>query len=734
MARKKGEELKDSWVLLSNFAGEKISPKKWENLTGNRNKYLRVLGSRFYGLDFRTEDHQVFAGRNQFEALARKYENFERIIRKTFLILCEKVQRDDEFKVDETQIDLAIEKAQGVIEKENRIDGQTILTKRTCTEEQVWAIAGGKEANLGRIGKMYGLPSLRVEDGAVVVSNLQLASLEVAVKARFFILMASLEEVVSQGGQITEETIEQAEVRALAGLNAGFKDVAEITKRGHQVEKKTVALEALAESVLFEPEIVVETCPADPEFRPAEILTFQKAGGGIKGLMMKQSVGHMRRIAEKAGGVTIAEDKMRITIRGASHENIERARNYFIAFANLLAEKECREKTDVSRVLSVVLDEADPSTLQGIERQPKGKGQTVGDSSGRVKKFFRELDLRLYGARTPNQKKYISVLEADDYGLVLAQGPAGTGKTLLFLQRAVAKLRDHYRGEPNARFKKLVLSYPLISNGQKVGFLPGDLKAKTNGKYRTYYDHLVDMLAPLRADGEPNEEMGRNALEFLMDEGIIAIELLEDMMGKSYRNTIVVLDEAQNATSEQMICLLTRPEESSRLFIFGDVDQCYLPQSKEGDERFEVPSNILIDEEGVVCVKKNSISLPIGSHKDIGKFTFDKGSLKYVVPRSGFTEALICYSGHPDVACCLLERKDIQRRGLNRHILELRHALRDTSCQITGQTPKGEGSRDIETLLQECTLLPERPAQEARFGTLIDIRAAKKKDACALGS
>ena len=158
--------------------------------------------------------------------------------------------------------------------------------------------------------------------------------------------------------------------------------------------------------------------------------------------------------------------------------------------------------------------------------------------------------------RTANQRAYVSAFARDD--IVFGLGPAGTGKTYLAMAVAVASLLKE-------RVRKIVLCRPAVEAGEKLGFLPGDLAEKVNPYLRPLYDALYDMVDEERA--------GR-----MIERGIIEVAPLAFMRGRTLNNAFIILDEAQNATEEQMKMFLTRLGNESRAAVTGDLSQIDLPR------------------------------------------------------------------------------------------------------------------------------------------------------------
>ncbi|MCE0482938.1 MAG: PhoH family protein [Methylacidiphilales bacterium] len=157
------------------------------------------------------------------------------------------------------------------------------------------------------------------------------------------------------------------------------------------------------------------------------------------------------------------------------------------------------------------------------------------------------------------QKKYVEAIK--DHDLIFGIGPAGTGKTFLAMAMAVAALK-------NEEVNRIVLTRPAVEAGEALGFLPGDLQEKIFPYLRPLYDALNDMLE--------NEEIQR-----CMDKGIIEIAPLAYMRGRTLSRSFVILDEAQNTTTEQMFMFLTRLGEDSKCVVTGDPSQVDLPHNRK---------------------------------------------------------------------------------------------------------------------------------------------------------
>ena len=157
-----------------------------------------------------------------------------------------------------------------------------------------------------------------------------------------------------------------------------------------------------------------------------------------------------------------------------------------------------------------------------------------------------------------NQKNYINAIR--NYDIVIAIGPAGTGKTYLAMAMAVAALL-------NKEVERIILARPAVEAGEKLGFLPGDIVEKVNPYLRPLYDALHDMMDFEKATR-------------LIQHGIIEVAPLAFMRGRTLNNSFIILDEAQNTTSEQMMMFLTRMGFDSKVVITGDITQVDLPAAK----------------------------------------------------------------------------------------------------------------------------------------------------------
>jgi phosphate starvation-inducible PhoH-like protein len=160
--------------------------------------------------------------------------------------------------------------------------------------------------------------------------------------------------------------------------------------------------------------------------------------------------------------------------------------------------------------------------------------------------------------RSENQKKYIDAIKQHD--MVIGIGPAGTGKTYLAMAMAINALLKK-------QVSRIILARPAVEAGERLGFLPGDLQEKINPYLRPLYDALFDMMDSEKAYS-------------LIDKGVIEIAPLAFMRGRTLNDSFIILDEAQNTTSEQMKMYLTRLGFNSKTVITGDTTQIDLPAGK----------------------------------------------------------------------------------------------------------------------------------------------------------
>ena len=160
--------------------------------------------------------------------------------------------------------------------------------------------------------------------------------------------------------------------------------------------------------------------------------------------------------------------------------------------------------------------------------------------------------------KTLGQREYVAAIRKN--ALTFGVGPAGTGKTYLAMAAAVVALK-------NKEVERIVLTRPAVEAGEKLGFLPGDLTQKVDPYLRPLYDALFDLMGP-------------ESYQRLADRGVIEVAPLAYMRGRTLSDSFIILDEAQNTTSEQMKMFLTRMGFRSRMVITGDLTQVDLPRGR----------------------------------------------------------------------------------------------------------------------------------------------------------
>ena len=162
-------------------------------------------------------------------------------------------------------------------------------------------------------------------------------------------------------------------------------------------------------------------------------------------------------------------------------------------------------------------------------------------------------------ARTPNQKRLVEEFDKND--MVFAIGPAGSGKTYTAIALAVRALK-------RKSIRKIILSRPAVEAGEKLGFLPGDMREKIDPYLQPLYDALEDMIPPIK-------------LKEYLENNVIQIAPLAFMRGRTLNDAVIILDEAQNTTKPQIKMFLTRLGLNGKMIITGDITQIDLPLSQQ---------------------------------------------------------------------------------------------------------------------------------------------------------
>jgi len=230
----------------------------------------------------------------------------------------------------------------------------------------------------------------------------------------------------------------------------------------------------------------------------------------------------------------------RIELEGAPRD-VARAEQLFADYEHLRKTGHQFVNGDLSSMLRVVV--GDPNaTLRGLAE------------AGRQRSFGR----RTVQPKSPNQRRYLEAIEKHD--MVFGVGPAGTGKTYLAVAMAISALL-------NKQVNRIILARPAVEAGERLGFLPGTLQEKIDPYLRPLYDALFDMLEPER-------------VERYLEKNVIEIAPIAFMRGRTLNDSFVILDEAQNTTSEQMKMFVTRLGFNSKAVITGDITQIDLPTAR----------------------------------------------------------------------------------------------------------------------------------------------------------
>ncbi len=188
-------------------------------------------------------------------------------------------------------------------------------------------------------------------------------------------------------------------------------------------------------------------------------------------------------------------------------------------------------------------------------------------------------------ARTPNQRRMVTATEEND--MVFAIGPAGSGKTYTAVALAVRAMK-------NREVKRIILTRPAVEAGENLGFLPGDLREKLDPYLQPLYDALRDMIPPEKLNDH-------------FEKGLIQIAPLAFMRGRTLDHAFVILDEAQNATENQLKMFLTRMGRSAKFVITGDITQVDLPPKQKSG--LTKAMTVLDNKEGIsiVMLDKNDV-------------------------------------------------------------------------------------------------------------------------------
>lgn len=213
-------------------------------------------------------------------------------------------------------------------------------------------------------------------------------------------------------------------------------------------------------------------------------------------------------------------------------------------------------------------------------------------------------------SRSENQQRLIDAYEKTD--MVFAIGPAGTGKTYLSIALAVKALKEKTA-------KKIILSRPAVEAGEKLGFLPGDMKEKIDPYLQPLYDALEDMLPAVK-------------LQDMLEKRVIQIAPLAFMRGRTLSDAVVILDEAQNTTTAQIRMFLTRMGWNTKMIITGDLTQVDLPHGTTSGLREAI--DVLKDVDGISIINMNEKD--IVRHKLVTKIVnaYKKADIRNIKPSS----------------------------------------------------------------------------------------------------
>ncbi|MBO4482917.1 MAG: PhoH family protein [Prevotella sp.] len=240
-------------------------------------------------------------------------------------------------------------------------------------------------------------------------------------------------------------------------------------------------------------------------------------------------------------------------------------------------EEMCRFEENIEKIRRHLLKYntiGDEDILDIVKGNP-----TKGDGSDDA--LLYNISGRPIRSRSANQQQIVDAFNEND--MVFAVGPAGTGKTYLGIALAVKALKEKTA-------KRIILSRPAVEAGEKLGFLPGDMKEKIDPYLQPLYDALEDMIPAVK-------------LQDMMEKKIIQIAPLAFMRGRTLSDAVVILDEAQNTTSAQIKMFLTRMGWNTKMIITGDMTQVDLPHSVKSG--LAVAMDVLKNTEGISIVHLN---------------------------------------------------------------------------------------------------------------------------------
>ena len=245
-----------------------------------------------------------------------------------------------------------------------------------------------------------------------------------------------------------------------------------------------------------------------------------------------------------------------ITLKGSA-KDIANFQSNIDALINTRLKKRNLNMDDIDQLFEDSDYGIGSSALNTLEMTQDGLKGGFADEKSDIIVFGN--DGKIVRARTKNQKKLVEEYYKND--LIFALGPAGTGKTYTAIALAVRALK-------NREVKKLILTRPAVEAGERLGFLPGDLKDKLDPYLQPLYDALLDMIPPQK-------------LKLLMEEGTIQIAPLAYMRGRTLESAFVILDEAQNTSLGQLKMFLTRMGNNAKFIVTGDATQIDLPNKSD---------------------------------------------------------------------------------------------------------------------------------------------------------
>jgi phosphate starvation-inducible PhoH-like protein len=285
--------------------------------------------------------------------------------------------------------------------------------------------------------------------------------------------------------------------------------------------------------------------------------------GGIESLFgtLDENV----KLLESALHVTThLQDDRHLAIDGEASQ-VDRAVRIVTEYNQLVQEGRRMSNGDVKDMIRVATQDPKTSLRQVLEPGSPARARVFGKKNVTPK--------------SPNQREYMEAVEKHD--MTFATGPGGTGKTYLAVAMAVSALLTK-------QVDRIILARPAVEAGERLGFLPGTLQQKIDPYMRPLYDALYDML-------------DADKLERFLEKGIVEVAPLAFMRGRTLNDSFVILDEAQNTTSEQMKMFLTRLGFNSKAVVTGDVTQIDLPAGRKSGlvEALEVTSRI----DGIAFIK-----------------------------------------------------------------------------------------------------------------------------------